>query len=832
MKYVGMVLGGILSAMGHMIAFIFKNAFIAIRRFSMDPANKNIMWNLQAMMLLVFLLLCFFWLIGKYQDLYYGVSGPIFYRVIPLLITCFLGHIIYSCPALFKNSYAKPVIQTFLNGLSLLALGQIILSFVPFALGMVITVVLFITGVAVTLYYTLHINIKSTVFNKLKTSVEQFEMQQALDGTSSVINRIAVKKGISKEELLEVDEIDLGKKGCLSHLRYYSEECKLQLFMTLPTRERQSQLMTLSRDDRAQHEQYIGGTGSGKTLLATNMVVQDLLNDYIGSTIIEPKGSFINRLANFMDRTGRTYYRLDPENEFSDCMNPFYVPVGEDIEPMIEANVSAFHGYLGPDAEQYFKSRSTQLFRVGIKALKLAKGNDCTYNDLNRLIQPINDDFRAEILSQLSDQLPQVSLLLEYTRNIAGKMQEHTMKTYSNLYDYLSELTSNKYIQRIFCGPSTFNIDDVIKNGGIVLVNGAYGKLQTLTYTVGRLYINLLKASTFRRNLLENVRPHCVTIDEVQNFVDEEFSTFFEMAREFEVYMRVIHQGNAQLTDVSERLGSMIKQNAVQKFILAGLDPDDATFYADLIGEDYKIGQSSGTDEMSANGFKTQIKEEKRYEVMPSEILRLKGYNGETGEPGECLFRGVHNNVRLKPVIGLVFPLPRKLFSPLESSDRIEALCEEVVENEKNQANEVRGETREASNGSLKDYLASQHDGLKSEKEIQLERIQKKASVMRNKESSTRQLAESNMKSNEGIGTDPSVFPFYDQAAETIRNPLWDSFEETTDKAKQTETDEVQKSIVTFMPANIDDTTLRLAQRIKIASEEKRNNTKGNSGAE
>ena len=75
-----------------------------------------------------------------------------------------------------------------------------------------------------------------------------------------------------------------------------------------------------------------------------------------------------------------------------------------------------------------------------------------------------------------------------------GKLQEHATQTYSGLYDYLSELTSSKYIQRIFCGPSTFNIDDALRNGEVVLVNGAYGKLQTLTYTVGRLYPKSLES--------------------------------------------------------------------------------------------------------------------------------------------------------------------------------------------------------------------------------------------------------------------------------------------------------------------------------------------------
>ncbi|MFC5402439.1 type IV secretory system conjugative DNA transfer family protein [Cohnella soli] len=764
MKYIGMVIGGIFSVLGHMFAFMFKNVFIQIRRFAMDPANKNAIWNMQAIGVLMLIILSFLWLVGKYQDLFYGVGHPVFYRAIPLLLACFMGHLIYSCPLFFKSTYAKPIIQTFLNATSIMAAGQIFMKYVPGWKGLAISCILFFGTIIITLYYTLHIKIRATIFSKLTRAAEEADLiAKSINGQKGSVES---RKGVSNADLAAaIEEVDLSEKGCLSHLRYYSEECKLELFHTVPTKYKQSELMELGREDRAQHSQTIGGTGAGKTLLATTLVVQDILNDFMGSTILEPKGSFINRLSHFIDRTGRPYRRLDPEYEFTDCLNPFYVPEGEDIEPMIEANVSAFHGYLGPEAEQYFKSRSTQLLRVSIKALKLCKGNNCTYNDLNRLIQPINDDYRAEIMQEFIGRESEVSLLLEYTRNMGNdRTAEFAMKTYSGLYDYLSELTSSKYIQRIFCGPSTFNIDDSLSNGEIVLVNGAYGKLQTLTYTVGRLYLNLLRASTFRRSLKGKVRPHQLTVDELEMFADEEFSTFLEMAREFEVYVNVIHQGNVQLTDVSERLGGMVKQNAVQKFILAGLDNEDAEYYADMIGEEYQIGQSSGTDEMSTTGFKTQLKEEKRYKVLPSEITRLKGYNPKTGEPGECLFRGVRNNIRLEPVIGLVYPLPRKLFEPLESASS-QTETDKDVENDEveeeyskieisGQRESVTPNEQEQKSVPIEEKADKKNDS-KTEK---LDRIKQRA-------------AESKSKEGE------------DGAQNTIRNTAWDSDNEPDTKS-------------------------------------------------
>lgn len=824
MKYVGLVLGGIFSAIGHMLGFIFKNIYIAIRRFTLDPANKNVIWNIQAFSLLFFLILIFLWLVGRYQDVIYGTAEPVFFRAIPLLVACFLGHTIYSCPALFQNQYAKPVIQTFLNAFSALALGQIILCYVERTPGLIIAAILLILAVYLTLHYTLKMNVNATIFSKLTATAEQAaananvqKQKSPKKGDANTGDDKEVKsESFPREGLMELGGIDLNQPGCLSHLRYYSEACELELFYTRPTKERQSQLMKLSRNDRPQHGQIIAGTGAGKTLFATNLITQDLLNDFMGSTIIDPKGALIKRLANFLDRVGRPYHRLDPQTDDSDCLNPFFVPEGKDIEPMIEANVAAFHAYLGPDAVQYFKSRATQLFRVGVKALKMVYGNDVTYVELDRLIQPLNDDFRAEVIHQLTLQGKenQVPLLLEYTRNMAGspKMQEHAMQTYSNLYDYLSELTSNKYIQKIFCGKSTFSIDEALENGEIILFNGAYGTLQTLTYTAGRLFLNLMRASTFRRNLDGKVRPHQLTVDELEMFADEEFSTFLEMAREFEVYVNVIHQGNEQLNDVSKRLAAMVKQNAVQKFILAGLDPDDAKYYADLIGEEYKIGQSSGTDEMSTTGFRTQIKEEKRYTVMPKEILSLKGYNPETGEPAECLFRGVQNNVRLEPVIGLIYPLPRVLFSPINRPSNDLDDVEERLDEQVERGTEVVEQFDIEETPTAPKAVEGKKD------EARLERIKRNAQQRREQQSAAE--AEHTEMASVAIAEEQSI------KQETIRNPLWDEPREPGEENSETgEKGEgiVSPSGVTFKPASIDDKALKIAQQIKRDAQNARN---------
>lgn len=785
MKFIGMIIGWIFSMIGHMFGFLIKIIYIEIRRFLMDRSNRNLIWNMQAISLLIILIGSFFWLIGKYQDQFYGISGPVFFRAIPLILPCLIGHIIFSSPIFFKNDYSKPVIQTFLNTLSILAAGQIILNYVPFGIGVVITLVFTITGIIITLYFTLYKSIKSTIFNRLTYEVENTFQTKKNITDNKIIDLVKMKDKYSNEEVYELNVKNINEPGCLSYLLYNSKDCYLELFRTEPTKNQQSQLMQLGRDDRAQHEQIIGGTGAGKTLLATNLIVQDLLNLYQGTTIVEPKGSLIKNISNFLVRIGRPFHILDPTRDDTDVLNPLFVPEGEDIEPMIEANVSAYHGYLGPTAKDFFKNKTTNLLRVSIKALKFAFGNDCGYIEVNKLIQPIEDEYRAEVLAILAEQglMDQVGYLLEYTRNMAdqGKSREYTEQTNTNLYDYLNMLTSHKRIRKMLCGKSTFNIDDALAKGEVILVNGAYGTLQTLTYTVGRLFLNLLRASTFRRNISGEVRPNQLTVDEIEMFADEEFSTFMEMAREFELYVRVIHQGNKQLEDVSRRLDSMVKQNAVQKYILAGLGNEDADYYADMIGEFYGLTQSSGTDEMSSTGFSTQLKEEKRFKVLPAEILNLKGYNKKTGEPGEVLFRGVKNNVRLDPVKGLLLPLPKVLFSSLDSPIEEELSNDDEIHLNEEVQNVEESENAELHKKRLKRIKANR-SGLKIKPEENI-------------------LANQDSKGN----SEKTI----------IRSSVWDSQEEVDDIKND---DDIIKKESKLKKAPVDDKLLQVAGKIKELS--------------
>ncbi|ALS09979.1 hypothetical protein ABE82_26580 (plasmid) [Paenibacillus peoriae] len=142
-------------------------------------------------------------------------------------------------------------------------------------------------------------------------------------------------------------------------------------------------------------------------------------------------------------------------------MNPLYLYEGRRIDSMIEAHISAFHHYL-KDTTHFFKSRCSQLLRVCIKALKLAYRNNCSFQELNEIIQPSISERRIEVLAILKakSMLNEVMLLKEYHKNleVGGKMKDFTLQTYRLLHNYMLELISSPQLQDLCYGPATTNI--------------------------------------------------------------------------------------------------------------------------------------------------------------------------------------------------------------------------------------------------------------------------------------------------------------------------------------------------------------------------------------
>ena len=154
---------------------------------------------------------------------------------------------------------------------------------------------------------------------------------------------------------------------------------------------------------RYQHLHVIGPTGTGKSILATNLAVQDIMNEEVGVIVIEPMKGLVKSIRNFANNIGRKVHYFDPTDPRSVILNPLDGELSE-IDKICEVNIDAFVGYLGNHAVEYFKNRQKNTLRMAIKVVKNVKEDHATYIDLLDLLRPDGNDTRQEYLRKLKDE--------------------------------------------------------------------------------------------------------------------------------------------------------------------------------------------------------------------------------------------------------------------------------------------------------------------------------------------------------------------------------------------------------------------------------------------
>ncbi|MGP3788544.1 hypothetical protein [Paenibacillus sp. 1A_MP2] len=162
----------------------------------------------------------------------------------------------------------------------------------------------------------------------------------------------------------------------------------------------------------------------------------------------------------------------------------------------------------------------------------------------------------------------------------------------------------------------------------------------------------------------------------------------------------------------------------------------------------------------------------------------------------------------MDPVIGILLPLPKVLFSKLSTTESL-VVEEEHKDVSEPDSNEVVVVTQETDHDAKNDKLAKIKEKAAAKKGI----MQQTEHIEITKEE---HILEENEK--------PLV----------VRNTFWDSpaEEPVQIEEKQKELEQIlPQTKVRFAPASIDETTLRLAERIRQTAEDKRLN-KGSSESE
>jgi hypothetical protein len=305
-----------------------------------------------------------------------------------------------------------------------------------------------------------------------------------------------------------------------------------------------------SKEDRARHFYVIGQTGTGKTTLLKNMIVQDIANGD-GVCMIDPHGTDIEDiLANIpRERIDDVIY-FDPSNMARPMglnMLEYDTRFPEQKTFVVNEMLAIFNKLFdmktagGPQFELYFRNSALLVLEhpeSGSTLLEIGRVlQDKVFRDmkLSHCNNPIITQFWYAAEKTTGDQG-----LANYVPYITSKFDVFI----SN--DIMRPIVAQEH--------SAFNFRQVMDEKKILLVNLAKGKLGDINSSLLGLILvgKILMAALSRVDMVggtEKPNDFYLYIDEFQNVTTDSISTILSEARKYRLSLNIAHQFIAQLQE-------------------------------------------------------------------------------------------------------------------------------------------------------------------------------------------------------------------------------------------------------------------------------------------
>lgn len=292
----------------------------------------------------------------------------------------------------------------------------------------------------------------------------------------------------------------------------------------------------LDTEMRLRHTHIIGATGTGKSTLIANMVLNDIKQG-IGSAIFDPHGDIVDDiLARIPDSYRDNIVIVDPSDaDF---------PIGFNV---LEANTELEKIQLSSDLVSAFRQHATswgdQMTAVLSSAINtfLESSHGGTLIELKRFL--IEYPFRNEFLKSVDD-----ATLLYYWKNeypsIANKI--------APLLTRIDTFLRPKIIRYMLVQKSGLDMKHGIENNKTILIKLSQGLIgEENSYLLGSLLLSKINQVALGRQSQEktNRTPYYIYIDEFQNFITPSIVSMLSGSRKYGIGLILAHQDLSQIDD-------------------------------------------------------------------------------------------------------------------------------------------------------------------------------------------------------------------------------------------------------------------------------------------
>ena len=313
-----------------------------------------------------------------------------------------------------------------------------------------------------------------------------------------------------------------------------------------------SREVRLPDEARFLHTYVVGQTGTGKSTLLLNMLVDDLESGR-GVTVLDPHGSLIDEvLARVPAERRADVIIVDPTNGLRYVpLNPLivtgkgaadYLSLRDRIIDELFDTAAALYDLSlvgGPMFELYFRS---------FLGLLMGAQQPTDRVPIIPMLEALmgSADLQKELMSQIADEDPITHGSLIRARAAKGE------SSLANMVPYITSKLNRFYIhtaaRRTLCQPECLDFNDVIENRKILLVALSPIHLgREAAALIARQIVLRLSVAAMERGVSPRATPHYIFVDEFQNVATERFAALLAEARKFRLGIVLAHQYTSQL---------------------------------------------------------------------------------------------------------------------------------------------------------------------------------------------------------------------------------------------------------------------------------------------
>ncbi len=330
-------------------------------------------------------------------------------------------------------------------------------------------------------------------------------------------------------------------------------------------------LFGIKRKDRRQHVYLLGKSGTGKSVLMFNMIIQNIQNGE-GVCLVDPHGENVEGVLSAIPQ-----HRMKDVIYFNPADTDYHIGfnVLELVDPQYKHLVAS--GLMGIFTKIWANAWSARMeYILNNCILALLDTPGTTLLGIPRML--VDKEYRAKIIGNLKDPVIKAFWVHEYE----AWNEKFRNEAIAPIQNKVGQFLSTSIIRNVVGqSKSTINVFDMMNEGKIFLVNVSKGRIgEDNSALLGGMIITKIQLAAMERvRIPEDVRKDFyLYVDEFQNFVTDAFASILSEARKYRLNLTVAHQYTAQLiSDKSSAVRDAIFGN-VGTIIIFRVGSDDAEF--------------------------------------------------------------------------------------------------------------------------------------------------------------------------------------------------------------------------------------------------------------